>query len=82
VSEIVWIIDISRKNPKFASPPRKGIKCDKCGFVNPLIAKYCINCGNYLNNEIRKKYDKLIAEIYEDIKKSDPDKDYVNLDDI
>ena len=82
MSEVVWVFDISKRNPKLASPPRRGVKCGKCGFVNPLVAKYCINCGNYLNNKIREKYDKLISEIYEDIKKSDPEKDYVDLDDI
>ena len=82
MSEIVWVYEKSKTDPRLYSPPRRGVKCDKCGYVNPIVAKYCMNCGNYLNNPIREKYDKLIAEIYEDIKKANPDKDYVKLDDI
>lgn len=74
------VFDISKKNPRLASPVR-GIKCD-CGHVNPWYAKFCQMCGRDLKNELRKKYDKIIDEIYEDIKKSDPEKDYVDLDDI
>ena len=82
MGEVVWIIDISKENPKMASIPRRGIKCSKCGHVNPLVAKFCIECGAYLDNKFREKHDKLIREIYEDIKKSHRERDYVDLDDI
>ena len=38
--------------------------CSKCGYKNNEDARYCINCGNMLNNNVNNNNDNALTKAY------------------